>query len=109
MSGLIALLVAAQILNDGGSQEASTHRIVYAALDGESWGYMGSKRMIWELSEGKEFLNSTRRIPLDLNDVEKVCTMFYNLMDIYHMLYRLLEYRSVHRECEYIVKPFLLG
>lgn len=55
VSGLIAMLAAAELL---GSAEASSaagpyreryrRRLVFAALGGEPWGLMGSKRLLWE-------------------------------------------------------------
>ncbi|GMH36455.1 hypothetical protein BSKO_04323 [Bryopsis sp. KO-2023] len=69
LSGLIAMLVAADLLKGAESSESDTHRIAFNALAGEPWGYMGSKRMMWELGEGKEFSNNT--VPFNLDDVEK--------------------------------------
>lgn len=66
------MLVAADLLKDGASQELSTHRIAFLALAGESWDYMGSKRMIWELGQGKSTSGNT--VPFNLDDVDKVRT-----------------------------------
>lgn len=108
ISGLIAMLIAAQLLKKGGSQATFTHRIVFAALDGESWGYMGSKRMIWELSEGKEFSGNT--IPLSLADVEKVygaaCSkLFFGFL----RLCSLLKCRAAHRTTDCILQMYILS
>jgi hypothetical protein len=53
MSGLIAMLAAASILGNAGGAGAAPRyakRIAFAALAGEPWGYMGSKRMLFEVS-----------------------------------------------------------
>ena len=62
ISGLIAMLAAAEIL--GNSSQASSYekRVVFLALAGEPWGYMGSKRFLWELHTGE---NSTAGLTLE--------------------------------------------
>lgn len=73
LSGLIAMLGALSVLHTtlttSGSSAASTYskRIVFLALAGEPWGYMGSRRLLYEASTGS---NSTAG--LDLTLVEKV-------------------------------------
>jgi hypothetical protein len=52
MSGLIAMLAAAEILGAGGHAPQYRRRLVFCALAGEPWGFMGSKRMLWELAAG---------------------------------------------------------
>lgn len=68
MSGLITMLAAAELL---GSQQQLRHkrRIVFAAFAGEGWGYMGSKRFLWDLSTDA---NSTEG--LDFAAIEQVNT-----------------------------------
>ncbi|PRW57704.1 nicastrin isoform X2 isoform A [Chlorella sorokiniana] len=57
VSGLIAMLAAAEALGSGNASDAMAaagaryqRRLVFAALAGEPWGLMGSKRLLWELS-----------------------------------------------------------
>jgi nicastrin len=51
-SGLIAMLAAAQLLGSAGGAARYRRRLVFAALAGEPWGLMGSKRLLWELEAG---------------------------------------------------------
>lgn len=57
VSGLIAMLAAAEALGSSNATAALAaagaryqRRLVFAALAGEPWGMMGSKRLLWELS-----------------------------------------------------------
>ncbi|KAL4433984.1 hypothetical protein ABPG75_000425 [Micractinium tetrahymenae] len=59
VSGLIAMLAAAELLGSadasaaaGQYRERYRRRIVFAALGGEPWGLMGSKRLLWEAASG---------------------------------------------------------
>ncbi len=69
MSGLIAMLAAAEILGNSSHVQGYERRLVFAALAGEPWGYMGSKRFLWELHRGE---SSTQ--PLSLLAVDQVDT-----------------------------------
>jgi nicastrin len=40
---------------------------VFAALAGEPWGYMGSKRLLWDMSRGRVFTAG-----LNLTDIDQV-------------------------------------
>eukprot|EP00798_Chlamydomonas_sp_ICE-L_P024579 gene24579-10192_t len=48
-SGLVAMLTAMDLLKIGADPSAYTRRIIFLALAGEPWGYMGSRRLLWEL------------------------------------------------------------
>lgn len=52
VSGLIAMLAAAEALGNASSAAPAPppyrRRLVFAALMGEPWGLMGSKRLLWE-------------------------------------------------------------
>lgn len=59
VSGLIAMLAAAEVLGSadasaavGQYRERYRRRLVFAALGGEPWGLMGSKRLLWEAASG---------------------------------------------------------
>ena len=67
LSGLIAMLAAAEILGNSSLAPAYQRRLVFAALAGEPWGYMGSKRFLWELHIGA---NSTQ--PLSQEAIDQV-------------------------------------
>ena len=80
LSGLIALLAAAEILGNSSMAAGYQRRLVFAAFAGEPWGYMGSKRFLWELHNGE---NSTR--PLSLEAIDQVC--FCMVLSAEHVLW----------------------
>ena len=61
-SGLVAMLAAAEIVGNSSLAASFKRRIVFAALAGEPWGYMGSKRLLWELANRE---NSTEGLALE--------------------------------------------
>jgi len=68
ISGLVAMIVAAEILgNSTLAPEALRRRLVFTALSGEPWGNQGSKRLLWELRNRE---NSTAG--LDLSKIDQV-------------------------------------
>ena len=67
LSGLIAMLTAAEILGNSTLASRYERRLVFAAFAGEPWGYMGSKRFLWELHSRE---NSTK--PLTLKAIDQV-------------------------------------
>lgn len=68
LSGLVAMLAAAQILSNGTQAgQGFSARVVFAALAGEPWGAMGSRRLVHDMLQGA---NSTAGLKLDR--VEKV-------------------------------------
>ena len=50
------MLAAAEILGNSSLAGGYSKQLVFAALTGEPWDYMGSKRLLWELDQGQ---NST--------------------------------------------------
>ena len=63
MGSLIALLVAAQVLGNNSALTAGYKRqVVLAALAGETWDYMGSRRLLWEMAGAQ---NSTEGLQLE--------------------------------------------
>ncbi len=56
------MLAAAEALGNSSYADVYRKRIVFAAFSGEPWGYMGSKRFLWELHNGE---NSTIGLSLD--------------------------------------------
>eukprot|EP00878_Enallax_costatus_P016016 GHUV01016792.1.p1 GENE.GHUV01016792.1~~GHUV01016792.1.p1 ORF type:complete len:668 (+),score=142.24 GHUV01016792.1:770-2773(+) len=72
LSGLIAMLGALSVLQStlkttGGAGSIYSRRVVFLALAGEPWGYMGSRRLLYEAYTG-----SNNTAGLDLSLIEKV-------------------------------------
>uniref|UniRef100_A0A383VJT7 Nicastrin n=1 Tax=Tetradesmus obliquus TaxID=3088 RepID=A0A383VJT7_TETOB len=72
LSGLVSMLTALHALhssftNSSSSSSSYSKRIVFMALAGEPWGYMGSRRLLWEAASGS---NSTAGLNMSL--VEQV-------------------------------------
>ena len=67
LSGLIAMILAARVLQQQQSASGlfSNRQLVFVALAGEGWGYMGSKRLLWELSQGSPAVDGLK---LDMID-----------------------------------------
>lgn len=70
LSGLLALLTAIHLLHEAGPFSDFPNRLVFTALTGEPWDYMGSRRLLWELGKGAEFTKGT--IPLKMSRVKQV-------------------------------------
>jgi nicastrin len=51
LSGLIALLAAADALHTAAKSSTFTRTIIFAALVGEPWGFMGSRRLLWDMNQ----------------------------------------------------------
>ena len=68
LSGLVAMLAAAQVLGNGTKGIQSwRRRLVFGAMAGEPWGLMGSRRLLLEMQQGT---NGTQG--LALNRIEQV-------------------------------------
>lgn len=51
------------------SQQAGMkRRLAFAALAGEPWGFMGSKRLLWQMDQNQSSVQG-----LALDDVDQVC------------------------------------
>ena len=76
------MLAAAEVVGNSSYGDVYRKRLVFAAFAGEPWGYMGSKRFLWELHTRE---NST--LGLSLEQIEQVgsCT-FIDLVAICHYL-----------------------
>ena len=71
LSGLVALLAAAEVLGNASAATNYTRRLVFAALAGEPWGLMGSRRLLWQMHAGHA---STRGLSLiDIEQVRHAC------------------------------------
>lgn len=64
-SGLISMLVAADVLSRAGRGEDYSKHVVFMTLSGEAYDLMGSRRLLWELRGGA---NATRGLSLDSID-----------------------------------------
>ena len=82
MSGLVAMLAAAEIIGNSTLAASFQRRTVFAALAGEPWGYMGSKRLLWELANRE---NSTEG--LALANIEQVPQLPYYKLEPNTMLH----------------------
>ena len=66
MASLITLLAVADILGNNTAAVATySKRLVLTALMGEPWGFMGSKRLLWEMYNGAD---TTAGLSLDSID-----------------------------------------
>ena len=67
LSGLVAMLAAADALGRAASASSTPYsrRLVFAALAGEAWDFMGSRRLLWELHAGSD---ATAGLSLDAID-----------------------------------------
>lgn len=66
LSGLVAMLVAMQILtSDPGRASSYSRQLAFAVIPGEPWDLMGSRRLLWEMARGSP---STAGLDLDLID-----------------------------------------
>ena len=71
MGSLITLLAVADILaNNTAAVTTYSKRLVLTALMGEPWGYMGSKRLLWEMNSQADTTTG-----LLLDDIEQVITL----------------------------------
>ncbi len=69
MGSLITLLAVADILGNNTAVVATySKRLVLTALMGEPWGFMGSKRLLWEMYD-----ESDTTTGLNLDVIEQVC------------------------------------
>jgi nicastrin len=73
LSGLIAMLAAARVLGKHPSMQSNSsvnikRRIYFAAMVGEPWDLMGSKRLLWEASQPGTNISSI----LSLDSIESI-------------------------------------
>lgn len=61
----------------GGSSSSYSSRLVFLALAGEQWGYMGSRRLLYEAATG-----SNATAGLDVSLVEQVGWVFAGLLRV---------------------------
>ena len=71
MSGLLTLLTVIDILSKKTSATDYRHRLAFAALSSEPWDYMGSRRMIVEMTPGDHAAYGEEP-PLNLSSISKV-------------------------------------
>lgn len=88
LSGLVAMLAALRVLRNAaaasGGAERYAKRIVFLALAGEAWGYMGSRRLLYDADSGS---NSTQGLRMQL--VEQVSGDAHRQLLVAHASVRL--------------------
>ncbi len=74
LSGLVAMLAAADALGraahhprNKAAAKPYARRLVFTALAGEAWDFMGSRRLLWEMHKG-----SSATAGLDLETIDQV-------------------------------------
>lgn len=67
MSGLLALLVAAEAVGAAQDSGGFRRRLVFTAVAGDVWGNMGTRRLLWDLHRG-----SSATAGLHLSDIDQV-------------------------------------
>ncbi|KAG2497749.1 hypothetical protein HYH03_004021 [Edaphochlamys debaryana] len=55
LSGLIAALAAIRLLASSGAVDTYTRQLAFAALPGEAFGHMGSKRLLYDMARNSSF------------------------------------------------------
>ncbi|KAG0461015.1 hypothetical protein HPP92_021000 [Vanilla planifolia] len=60
MSGLIALLAAVDALSHVNDLSELRKQLVFAAFTGEAWGYLGSRRFLFELDMGTDSVKNLK-------------------------------------------------
>ncbi len=71
MGSLVTLLAVADILgNNTGAVATYSKTLVLTALMGEPWGFMGSKRFLWEM-----YSKADTATGLDLANIQQVYLM----------------------------------
>jgi len=67
MSGLLALLVAAEAVGAAQDSGGFRRRLVFTAVAGDVWGNMGTRRLLWDLHRG-----SSATAGLHLSDIDQI-------------------------------------
>eukprot|EP00195_Chlamydomonas_chlamydogama_P012863 CAMPEP_0202894688 /NCGR_PEP_ID=MMETSP1392-20130828/4034_1 /ASSEMBLY_ACC=CAM_ASM_000868 /TAXON_ID=225041 /ORGANISM="Chlamydomonas chlamydogama, Strain SAG 11-48b" /LENGTH=710 /DNA_ID=CAMNT_0049579449 /DNA_START=101 /DNA_END=2233 /DNA_ORIENTATION=+ len=67
LSGLVTMLAAMELLRVTNASSTYTRQLLFVAMTGEPWDYMGSRRMLWEMDK-----NSTTTSGLDLSRIDQV-------------------------------------
>lgn len=87
------MLTAAEVIGNSSYGDVYRKRLVFAAFAGEPWGYMGSKRFLWELHSGE---NST--LGISLKQLEQVGPRTLNHQKLLYI--KIMTYASC---CAYLV------
>ena len=72
LSGLVTMLAAMDLLRSSSTSANYNRRLIFIALAGEPWGYMGSRRLLWEMLEMGPSGQSLGTQGLDLNLIDEV-------------------------------------
>lgn len=93
LSGLIAMLAAAEVLGNSGYADVYRRRLIFTAFAGEPWGSMGSKRFLWELHSHE---NSTRGLMLDQIQQARLYTSWHNITRQGHWCNFMIRHGRMH-------------
>ncbi len=78
MGSLITLLAVADILGNNTAAVATySKRLVLTALMGEPWGFMGSKRLLWEMYNKAD---TTTGLTLDIIEQVFFSFLFFSFL-----------------------------
>lgn len=81
MGSLISLLAVADILGNNTAAVATySKRLVLTALMGEPWGYMGSKRLLWDM-----YNHADTTTGLDVDNIEQARLVHASLHIAFHL------------------------
>lgn len=67
LAGLVSMMAAATVLAASGAAPTYSRQVVFAALAGEAFDYMGSRRMLYEMSMNSSFVRG-----LGLDKIDQV-------------------------------------
>ncbi len=97
LSGLVAMLVAADVIAMANVSDTYAKHVVWAPVVGDVWGYMGSKRMVWEMMNNA----STSMAGLSVDLIQQVGVLAW---------IRAVHYGRVHAAllCSYMVSDSVL-
>mmetsp|Transcript_23262 Transcript_23262/g.59421 ORF Transcript_23262/g.59421 Transcript_23262/m.59421 type:complete len:704 (-) Transcript_23262:480-2591(-) len=67
LTGVVAMLTALDILRSANASANYTRQLVFAAITGDPWNYMGSRRLSWDIERG-----TTYTAGLNWTDIDQV-------------------------------------
>eukprot|EP00878_Enallax_costatus_P044427 GHUV01053036.1.p1 GENE.GHUV01053036.1~~GHUV01053036.1.p1 ORF type:complete len:110 (-),score=22.16 GHUV01053036.1:102-431(-) len=102
MLGALSVLQST-LKTTGGAGSIYSRRVVFLALAGEPWGYMGSRRLLYEAYTG-----SNNTAGLDLSLIEKVPTVLDKSGSMNHTFITFIEHDLLCHIRRYMYSEILL-